>query len=189
MIKGTPFCWKRSFRQKDLWLRCQRTEAAPFVNFYIIAQTIDYINQQMRTSANRKMFPRGVSLAANVEHPPENKEYAMSKKWRSVISLAVMVAPLCSCGPVTLTLSDDPPEASEGNLAGGSASAKIEAAKPPPVRYAVSFDEDETFPDELSRTAAEHIAPCIQTAVELMNTMEEGEQYTVLNCDYSQHPT
>ena len=105
------------------------------------------------------------------------------------ICVAAMLCFLCSCGPVTPTPMDSPPEEDGGKLAGSSAGMKIEAVTPPPVRYTVSFDENGDFPDELSRAAAEHIDPSVQRAVELMNTLEEGDRYAVLDCDYSQRPT
>ena len=46
-------------------------------------------------------------------------------------------------------------------------------------RYSVIFDENETFPDEPARKAAEHIDTFIRTAVEMLNSLPE-EQYEVL---------
>jgi len=112
----------------------------------------------------------------------------MNRKWFFIICAAVMIGLLCACHSSTYVPTDDPPLKHGGKLTGIATGTVNEVVAPAPVRYTVSFDKNETFQDALSREAAAHIDPAIQTAVELMNTMEE-DSISVLDCDYSLRPT
>ncbi|MBQ6930058.1 MAG: hypothetical protein IJN27_07140 [Oscillospiraceae bacterium] len=56
-------------------------------------------------------------------------------------------------------------------------------------RYAVIFEENETFSDEIAQRAAEYIDPYIKQAVVILNTVGEHERrFDILDCDYSARP-
>lgn len=122
----------------------------------------------------------------------------MMKRTIALLLAATMLLSLCGCGG-----SDEkptaavPPKPESGSSAasGGGGSDLIEpkpqngdaAGLGSVLQYTVSFEEDEDFPDDSSRRAAEIIDPAIQTAVAMLNTLPEQE-FDVLDCDYSERP-
>ncbi len=82
--------------------------------------------------------------------------------------LLAAVILLCSagCSFITITSTDRPK-----NTEARETAQNTEA--PTPLKYSVSFDENEVFETELDRQASERIDGIIRSAVGIMNTMEE----------------
>lgn len=106
----------------------------------------------------------------------------MMKRITVAILISLTVTSLCSCD---LSL----PSGNEISVPSKPVSEIASSpAEPALLRYTVSFEEDETFADDISRRAAEIIDPAIRTAVTMLNTLPEQE-FDILDCDYSQRPT
>ncbi len=58
---------------------------------------------------------------------------------------------------------------------------------PPPERFTVKFEENETFPTETARRASERIDSAIIKAVDLLNTIG-SESIPISDCDYDTRP-
>ena len=108
----------------------------------------------------------------------------MKKRWLTALLAAWMLLSLASCGLITITPIDKPdlPE-----LPPAEPAAPPEP-EPEPERFTVTFEENEQFPTEAARRAAEHIDPAIRSAVKLLNSMPEQDSFAVEDCDYSQRP-
>ena len=112
------------------------------------------------------------------------EEVPMTKRWIAALLAALLTVSLTSCGLITITtvngpsLPEPPPEET----------ATPAEPEPEPDRFTVTFDENEVFPNEAARRAAEHIDPAIRSAVKLLNSMPEEDEYVVEDCDYSKLP-
>ena len=110
----------------------------------------------------------------------------VTSKIKIAIFLAIALGlSLCGCSTVINNL--------RGHLASDTkaeTTVKPDEAENEDVipRYSVVFDEDETFPDESSRLAAERIDPVIRQAVDILCT-SPAKDIVVFDCDYSQRPT
>ena len=100
----------------------------------------------------------------------------MMKRITVAILISLTVTSLCSCDLALPSVSDvSIPSKPVSEIASSP-------AEPEPPQYTVSFEEDETFADDISRRAAEIIDPAIRTAVTMLNTLPEQEFDILPDC-------
>jgi len=109
------------------------------------------------------------------------------KKAIACILSAWIAFSLSGCDSITVTSAESSSKAPLYSASFTETAPSLPDPTPEP-QFTVVFDENEVFPDDIARRAAEHIDPYIAMAVDLLNTLEPESEYNVLSCNYDERP-